>query len=133
MLGAQDNSGELKLSFAAVQKDDFIRSYILVLKNKSDEIIMKLQLTADLVEATVLNSIRPESSMSPDGEVSVELDSHDALFHSNKGVAIDDLVVASLRTPMLEDEANIVQLLQTLHDRLRRALLAVEAAQNQLK
>ena len=86
-----------------------------------------------MVESSVVGRGIHDLMMSPDGTISVLYDGAGGLVSPGIGVPVDTFVERSLSPTMLEDEPDAAKALNTLRDRLKRALLAVDIAQNQLK
>ena len=103
------------------------------IRNTSGTTILELRLPAAMVESSVIGRLQHELTMSPDGMIWVLYDSIDAEIGPPATFPIDTLVEKSLTTAMIEDEPNAAVALDTLRHRLKRALLAVDAAQAQLK
>jgi len=107
--------------------------YLACIENASGSTILELRLPISIVESSVVSRAIHDLMMSPDGITSVFYDGADGLVSSGIGVPVDTFVERSLSPTMLEDEPDAAKALNTLRDRLKRVLLAIDIAQNQLK
>ena len=126
-----------RITFQLVEDDSLpefgASHYLARIENAWGSTILELRLPISMVESSVVGQGIHDLMMSPDGTISVLYDGADGLVSPGIGVPVDTFVECSLSPTMLEDEPDAAKALNTLRDRLKRALLAVDIAQNQLK
>ena len=137
MTKLQQELDGLRLTLEVVRCEALLESdvshYAARIRDSSGTVILELRLPASMVESSVARSLRHEFTMSPDGLVSALYDGSITMPAPSAALPVDTLVEQSLTPVMLEDEPGAMEALNTLRDRLKRALLAVDAAQARLK
>ena len=137
MTKLQQELDGLRLTLEVVRCEALLESevshYAARIHDSSGTVILELRLPASMVESSVARSLRHVFTMLPDGLVSVLYDGSITMPAPSAALPVDTLVEQSLTPVMLEDEPAAMEALNTLRDRLKRALLAVDAAQARLK
>ena len=137
MTKLQQELDGLRLTLEVVRCEALLESdvshYAARIHDSSGTAVLELRLPASMVESSVARSLRHGFTMSPDGLVSVLYDGSITMPAPSAALPVDTLVEQSLTPVMLEDEPGAMEALNTLRNRLKRALLAVDAAQARLK
>ena len=127
-----------KLRFVVEAVDDLsaglvANSYQIRQIDHTGNTVLSLIVPSATLEPAVLERAELCISLSPAGEVSIVCDSVAAADLPRATTNIEDLIKQSVTLQMLEDEADVEAMLQTLRKRLIASLAAVDEAISNLE
>lgn len=106
--------------------------YVASIQDAAGLTVLELRLPAALVESVVIDHAAPMIAMSPNGMISVVDDLLETSSKIGNGISVDALIERSVVPEMLEDEIDADRQLDELRDRLKSALLVIDAARSKL-